>query len=162
MQTIRFTLNGEAVEVTTDPGTLLLDVLRDHFQLTGVKAGCRSGDCGACTVIFNGKTADSCLVPMGKVEGANILTVEGLSKDGRPDIIQQAFMDQGSVQCGYCIPGMVLSAKALLDANPSPDKADIRSAISGNICRCTGYVKIEAAIEQAARDLQNVKKEAAR
>ncbi len=155
MQIIRFTLNDEPVEVGIDPGASLLDVLREHFHLTGVKAGCRSGDCGACTVIMNGKTADSCLVPMGKVEGASILTIEGLSRNGRPDIIQQAFIDQGSVQCGYCIPGMVLSAKALLDANPDPDKAAIRSAISGNICRCTGYVKIEAAIEQAARELRN-------
>ena len=156
MQIIRFTLNGEAVEVGTDPGALLLDVLRDHFHLTGVKCGCRSGDCGACTVIMDGKTVDSCMVPMGKVEGCSILTVEGLSADGRPDPIQQAFIDQGSVQCGYCIPGMVLSAKALLDVNPSPDKEAIRSAIAGNICRCTGYVKIEAAIEQAARDLQGM------
>lgn len=154
MQIIRFTLNGEAVEVGVDPGAALLDVLRDHFHLTGVKCGCRSGDCGACTVIVNGHTVNSCLVPMGKVEGAEVLTVEGLSKNGQPDVIQQAFMDQGSVQCGYCIPGMVLSAKALLDANPDPDKDDIRAAIAGNICRCTGYVKIEAAIEQAARELR--------
>lgn len=154
MQIIRFTLNGETVELGADPGAMLLDVLRDHFHLTGVKCGCRSGDCGACTVIMNGQTVNSCLVPMGKVEGAEVLTIEGLSRDGKPDPIQQAFMDQGSVQCGYCIPGMVLSAKALLDANPNPDKPAIRAAIAGNICRCTGYVKIEAAIEQAARDLQ--------
>ena len=154
MQIIRFTLNGEAVELGVDPGATLLDVLREHFHLTGVKCGCRSGDCGACTVIMNGSTVNSCLVPMGKVEGAEVLTVEGLSKDGKPDVIQQAFMDQCSVQCGYCIPGMVMSAKALLDANPNPDRQDIRAAIAGNICRCTGYVKIEAAIEQAARELR--------
>lgn len=154
MELIKFILNHEEVEIMIDPGTLLIDVLRDHFQLTGVKSGCRSGDCGACTVILDGNTVNSCLVPMGKVANRAVLTIEGLSTDGAPDVIQQAFMEQGSVQCGYCIPGMVLSAKALLDANPTPTKADIRTAISGNICRCTGYVKIEAAIEQAAQVLQ--------
>lgn len=154
MKEIQFTLNEEKVKVVADPATPLVDLLRNHFQLTGTKIGCKKGDCGACTVIMDGKSVNSCLIPIGKVEGKEIITIEGVSKDGKPDTIQQAFIDQGSVQCGYCIPGMVLSAKALLDVNTSPTKDEIKTAIAGNICRCTGYVKIEAAIEQAASELR--------
>lgn len=154
MQTIQFKLNNEDVEINIDPTTPLVDVIRDHFQLTGTKIGCKAGDCGACTVIMDGVAVNSCLVPVGKVEGKEITTIEGIAEDGKPSIIQQAFIDQGSVQCGYCIPGMVLSSKALLDKNISPSKEEIKEAIAGNICRCTGYVKIEAAIEQAASELR--------
>ncbi len=154
MKEIQFTLNGEIVSVVAAVTTPLVDILRDTFMLTGTKIGCKAGDCGACTVIMDKQAVNSCLIPMGKVEGREITTIEGLSKDGKPDLIQQAYIDQGSVQCGYCIPGMVLSTKALLDANTSPTKEEIKEAISGNICRCTGYVKIEAAIEQAAAELR--------
>lgn len=154
MHIIEFILNGEKVQVPTNPLATLVDVLREHFQLTGTKIGCKEGDCGACTVLMNGQAVNSCLVPMGKVAGKEIITIEGVSKNGKPSELQQAFIDQGSVQCGYCIPGMVLSAKALLDTNTSPTRDEIKEAIAGNICRCTGYVKIEAAIEQAASVLR--------
>jgi carbon-monoxide dehydrogenase small subunit len=148
---ISFQLNGDAVEVYTDPGAILVDVLRGHFQLTGTKIGCKSGDCGACTVIMNGLAVNSCLIPMGKVEGASLVTIEGLADSGRLHPLQEAFISHGAIQCGQCTPGFILAAKALLDKNPSPDKEDIREALSGNICRCTGYVKIEQAVAAAAK-----------
>ena len=154
MKEIKFILNDEEVQIYVDPTTPLVDIIRNHFQLTGTKVGCKSGDCGACTVLLDGVSVNSCLVPIAKVENKKVTTIEGISKDGNPSIIQQAFIDQGSVQCGYCIPGMVLSSKALLDKNTSPTKDEIKEAIAGNICRCTGYVKIEAAIEQAASELR--------
>lgn len=154
MKEIQFILNDEEVQVFADPTTPLVDIIRDRFQLTGTKIGCKSGDCGACTVLMDGVAVNSCLIPIAKVENKKITTIEGIAKDGKPSIIQQAFIDQGSVQCGYCIPGMVLSSKALLDTNTSPSKSEIKEAIAGNICRCTGYIKIEAAIEQAANELR--------
>ncbi len=154
MKEIQFILNDENVSVVADASTPLANILREEFELTGTKVGCKAGDCGACTVIMDGVSVNSCLIPIGKVAGKKIVTIEGVSKDGKPDVIQQAYIDQGSVQCGYCIPGMVLSTKALLDVNTSPTKEEIKEAISGNICRCTGYVKIEAAIEQAAATLR--------
>ncbi|MCL1805438.1 MAG: (2Fe-2S)-binding protein [Clostridiales bacterium] len=147
---IRFHLNGEKKEIEADVSLSLLDVLRDVLGMTGTKHGCGKGECGACTVIVNGKAVNSCLFPIMKAEGAEVLTVEGLQKGGELHPIQQAFIDKGAVQCGYCTPGMLLSAKALLDENPSPTRLEVKAAIGGNICRCTGYVKIEEAILSAA------------
>ena len=147
---ISFLLNGEQVEVYTDPGELLVDVLREKLQLTGTKIGCKAGDCGACTVLLNGTAVNSCLIPVGKVQGASVVTIEGLADGEQLHPVQQAFIDHGAVQCGMCTPGMILSAKALLDNNPSPTQEEIREGLSGNICRCTGYVKIEEAVAGAA------------
>lgn len=155
LKTITFLLNGETVEVYANPGEMLVDVLRDKLHLTGTKVGCKAGDCGACTVIMDGRAVNSCMIPVGKAQGANIVTIEGVAaKDGSLHPVQQAFIDEGAVQCGYCIPGMVMSAKALLDENQDPSREEIQEAMSGNICRCTGYVKIEAAIKSAAGRLR--------
>jgi carbon-monoxide dehydrogenase small subunit len=151
---ISFTLNGETVAVTADPMRVLADVLREDFQLTGTKTACRTGDCGACTVLMNGQAVNSCLIPIGMVEGSAIMTIEGLGGPECPHPVQTAFIDQGAVQCGYCLPGMILAAKALLDENPNPASADIREGMAGNLCRCTGYVKIEKAVLQAAESLR--------
>lgn len=152
---ISFLLNGEMIEVYAEPGEMLVDVLRDKLQLTGTKVGCKSGDCGACTVIMDGKAVNSCMIPIGKAQGATIATIEGVAKpDGTLHPLQQAFIDQGAIQCGMCTPGMVMAAKALLDQKLDPSKEEIREAMSGNICRCTGYVKIEAAVENAAKEMR--------
>lgn len=153
---ITFLLNGESVEVYANPGEMLVDVLRDKFHLTGTKVGCKAGDCGACTIIMDGQAVNSCMIPIGKAQGANITTIEGVAaKDGTLHPVQQAFIDEGAVQCGYCIPGMVMSAKALLDENSNPTHDEIREGMSGNICRCTGYVKIEAAVKSAAKAMRD-------
>ena len=128
----------------------LLDVLREELRLTGTKEGCGEGECGACSVIVDGEVINSCLVPVCQVHGSTILTVEGLANDGRPDPLQQAFLECGGAQCGICTPGMLIAARALLDGNAQPTRAEIAGAIAGNLCRCTGYVKIIDAIEQAA------------
>ncbi len=154
MITVSFTVNGKKITVETPPEKSLLDVLREDLHLTGTKAGCREGDCGACTVIMNGKTVNSCLVFAGQAQDAEITTIEGLSTNGKLHPLQQAFIDKGAVQCGFCIPGMILSAKALLDANSKPSRPDIKEAISGNLCRCTGYKKIVEAIETAAEQME--------
>ncbi len=153
LKMLKFTLNGEPMEVPVSPSDMLVDVLRDKLELTGTKKGCGEGECGACTVIMNGKAVASCLVPALKAMGAEVETVEGVAKE-KAHPVQEAFMDLGAVQCGFCIPGMIMSSKALLDENPKPSKEEIREAISGNICRCTGYVKIEKAVEGAAQKLQ--------
>ncbi len=152
--TISFLLNGETVEVYAEPTELLVDVLRNKLQLTGTKIGCKAGDCGACTVIMNGKAVNSCLVPVGKVQGASIATIEGVAGKEGLHPLQQAFIDHGAIQCGLCTPGMIMAAKALLDEKCSPSKNEIREAMSGNICRCTGYVKIEKAVEEAAAQVR--------
>ena len=141
------------MEIPVSPSDMLVDVLRDKLELTGTKKGCGKGECGACTVIMNGKAVASCLVPALKAMGANVETVEGVA-NGKAHPLQETFMDLGAVQCGFCTPGMVMSSKALLDENPKPTKAEIREAIAGNICRCTGYVKIEEAVEAAVQKLQ--------
>jgi carbon-monoxide dehydrogenase small subunit len=128
----------------------LLDVLREDLRLTGTKEGCGEGECGACSVILDGDVINSCLVPVCQVEGSRILTVEGLALDGRLDPLQQAFLECGGAQCGICTPGMLIAAQALLDVNDHPSRNAIKEAIAGNLCRCTGYVKIIDAIEQAA------------
>lgn len=147
--TITFTLNGKEASVSADPNKRLVDFLRDDMGMLSVKEGCGEGECGACTIIYNGKAVTSCLMLAGQVDGSTIVTLEGVSKNGELDYIQQAFVDAGAVQCGYCTPGMVLSAKALLDKKPHATDEEIRRAMSGNLCRCTGYAKIVKAVEMA-------------
>jgi carbon-monoxide dehydrogenase small subunit len=158
MITIQFTLNNHGVSLTTAPGRTLLEVLREDFGFTGAKNACGGeGECGACTVLLDGEAVNSCLVLISQVEGRSVLTIEGLSPEGTPHPIQQAFIQAGAVQCGFCTPGMVLAAKALLDTHPHPDEEQIRSALSGNLCRCTGYTKIIAAVKLAAGEGENGK-----
>lgn len=148
---IQLTVNGKEFFLSIDEDKRLIDVLREDLGLTGVKEGCGEGECGACTVIMDGKTVNSCLVMGFQANGSNIVTIEGLEKDGRLDPVQQAFIDVGAVQCGFCIPGMILSVRALLDENPNPTEEEIREGISGNLCRCTGYNKIVEAVHLARR-----------
>ena len=147
---IRFTLNNRLVEVHVEPGETLVQTLRSRLKLTGTKKGCNEGECGACTVLVNGDPVASCILPSVKVHNCEVMTIEGIGTAASLHPIQQAFIDTGAVQCGYCTPGMVLSAKALLDKNISPKEEDVRSALSGNICRCTGYVQILDAVMLAA------------
>jgi aerobic carbon-monoxide dehydrogenase small subunit len=143
-------VNGEQVEAAVESNRTLLQFLREDLGLTGTKHGCGLGDCGACTVILDGKPVNSCLVLAVQANGKDVLTIEGLAANGRLHPIQQSFVDKGAIQCGFCTPGMILSAKALLDENPKPSELEIRTAISGNLCRCTGYQKIVEAIGEAA------------
>jgi len=153
-QTITFNLNGESVQVEIEPHLTLLQLLRDKLELTGTKEGCGMGECGACTVILNGKTVNSCIFPAIEVDGKNVFTIEGLTDvQGNLHPIQKAFIEYGAVQCGFCTPGMVLSAKALLDENPKPTEEEIRHRIAGNLCRCTGYLQIIQAIKAASGNL---------
>jgi aerobic carbon-monoxide dehydrogenase small subunit len=148
---IQFQVNGRARAVDAPPMKRLLDVLREELRLTGTKEGCGEGECGACSVILDGEVINSCLVPVCQAEGSQVITVEGLARDGRLDPLQQAFLECGGAQCGICTPGMLIAARALLDGNPHPARDEIKEAIAGNLCRCTGYVKIIDAIEQAAK-----------
>jgi carbon-monoxide dehydrogenase small subunit len=152
--TFRFAVNGEAVEIEAPGMRRLLDVLREDLALTGTKEGCGEGECGACTVVIDGAVVDSCLVPICQVDGSDVRTVEGLataSLDGTAlDALQRAFLEAGGAQCGICTPGMLMSARAYLDAGGGPDEDAIREAIAGNLCRCTGYTKIIEAIAIAA------------
>jgi len=150
---IEFTINGEKRKVQTTPSKRLLDLIRDDLHLTGTKEGCGKGECGACTVILNGELVASCLILAPQVDGAQIMTIEGLSREGELHPIQQAFIETGAVQCGFCIPGMILAAKKILDNNLHPDGNEIKRGISGNICRCTGYQKIFDAIKLAGEKL---------
>lgn len=154
MKKIELNVNGSVHKIEIDEDMRLVDVLRDKLGLLGTKEGCGEGECGACTVIMDGETVASCLVMAFQAEGKEILTIEGLSKGEKIHPIQQAFLDEGAVQCGFCIPGMVLSAKALLDKKSSPDRSEIKEAISGNLCRCTGYNKIVNAVEKASKDMK--------
>jgi carbon-monoxide dehydrogenase small subunit len=147
---IRFEVNGAAREVDAPPMKRALDVLREDLRLTGTKEGCGEGECGACSIIIDGEVINSCLVPVCQVEGARVTTVEGLARAGGLDSLQQAFLEFGGAQCGICTPGMLIAARALLDANSRPTRDEIKEAIAGNLCRCTGYAKIIDAIEQAA------------
>jgi carbon-monoxide dehydrogenase small subunit len=145
-------VNGEQNDIYIFPNRTLLEVLREELQLTGTKEGCGEGVCGSCTVLCNGFPIRSCLTLAAEVQGAEITTVEGLRmEDGQLDLLQQSFIDHGAVQCGFCTPGMLMSAKAFLNRNPNPSEADIRKGISGNICRCTGYTKIVEAIADVAK-----------
>jgi carbon-monoxide dehydrogenase small subunit len=139
-------VNGEEREVVVEPRQTLLDILRNDLRLTGTKEGCGNGNCGTCTVLLDGKAVSSCLILAIEVEGQEITTIEGLVKAGEIHPLQKAFIEEGAIQCGYCSPGMILTAKAFLDANPHPTEAEARQPISGNLCRCTGYDKIVRAI----------------
>lgn len=148
---IQFTINSQLRTVSAYPMERLLDVLRQQLHLTGTKEGCGEGECGACTVFINGEIVNSCLVPVAQVEGATITTIEGIARDNQLHAVQQAFIDFGGAQCGICTPGMVLAAVDLLNRNPNPTEADIRNGLAGNLCRCTGYMKIFEAVVQACK-----------
>jgi len=147
---IAFRVNGQPVELEIHPWETALSVIRDRLNLTGAKEGCGIGECGACTVLVDGKAVNSCLMPAPKLDGREVETVEGLCRQDSLHPIQEAFLVRGAVQCGFCTPGMVMAAKALLDTNPQPSRTEIVEALSGNLCRCTGYVQIISAVEQAA------------
>ena len=150
-KTIQLTINGEPVEAAVSTNQTLVQFLREDMGLTGTKHGCGLGDCGACTVLMDGKAVNSCLVLAIQADGTAIMTIEGLAENGNLHPLQQAFVDKGAIQCGFCTPGMILSAKALLDEKPNPSELEIRTAISGNLCRCTGYQKIVQAVDEAAK-----------
>jgi len=147
---LKFNLNGREVSTKIRPNLLLVDLLRDVLNLKGTKVGCREGECGACTVLVNGEPVNSCILPAMKVSGQSVTTIEGLSKEDKLDPIQEAFVDEGAIQCGFCTPAMVLTAKALLGKNPHPDESQIRQSLSGVLCRCTGYRKIVKAVQKAS------------
>jgi len=149
-QLIELKVNGEAYEVAIEPRRTLLEVLREDLGFTGTKQGCNEGECGACTVLIDGEPVNSCLVLAVEAQDKDILTIEGLADGQKLHPLQEAFVEHGAFQCGFCTPGMILSAKALLDRNPQPTEEEIRRGISGNLCRCTGYVKIIEAIKAAA------------
>jgi aerobic-type carbon monoxide dehydrogenase small subunit (CoxS/CutS family) len=150
---IKFRLNGSQVEVETKPNKRLLDLLRDDLGLTGTKEGCSIGECGACTVLVNGKAVNSCLVLAGEIDGADIITIEGIANNGELHPLQENFLKYGAVQCGFCIPGMILSAYALLSTKRNPDEEEIKEAIAGNLCRCTGYKQIIEAIKHTIEEV---------
>ena len=148
---LSFNLNGKDVTLNTDPLRRLIDVLREDFGLTGVKEGCSEGECGACSVLLNGRMVTSCIIPVGAVDGQKVMTIEGLRETPKGKTIIDAFADGGAVQCGFCIPGMVIAAYCILERNPDPSEEEIRLGISGNICRCTGYDLIVESIRLAAK-----------
>lgn len=147
-------INGETRSASVPPETTLLRLLREHFNLTGAKLGCDVGDCGACTVIVDGQAVNACLMLAGQADGRDVLTIEGLATRERLHPLQQAFEKHAALQCGFCGPGVILAAKALLDENPQPTVPEIRDALAGNLCRCTGYTKMIEAVKEAARELQ--------
>ncbi len=149
-KTVRVAVNGATYEAATDVRRSLLGFLRDSLGLTGTKEACAEGECGACSILLDGRLVASCLIFAVEAQGKSLTTVEGLVRNGEPHPLQKAFVAHGAVQCGFCIPGMIVAAKALLDQNPRPTEAEIRHAISGNLCRCTGYQKIVEAIQDAA------------
>jgi carbon-monoxide dehydrogenase small subunit len=152
---VTFVLNGVGVTANVDPGARLIDLLRDSLRMTGTKEGCGEGECGACTVIVDGRAINSCLFPAAEVGGRSVTTIEGLlGPDNRLSVLQECFANLGAIQCGFCTPGMILSTKALLDRDPDPDDRRIREALVGNLCRCTGYVQIVDAVREAAARLR--------
>lgn len=151
MSTVTLTLNHERRSFEAEPQETLLHLLREKARLTGVKCGCELGECGACTVIYNGRAVNSCCVLAEQADGSDVVTIEGIGTADEPHPLQQAFMDAGAIQCGFCTLGMILSAKALLDRVPHPDEETIREALSGNLCRCTGYSKIIEAVQLAVK-----------
>jgi len=148
---ITFNVNGELEQVDVPSNMTLLKMLRENLALTGTKNGCAEGECGACTVLMNGEPVNSCMVLAVECDGAEIVTIEGLAHDERLDAVQQAIINAGGVQCGFCTPGILISARALLDRNPQPSEEDIQTALVGNLCRCTGYVRIIKGVQEAAR-----------
>ena len=152
---ISFILNGSEVRVAVEGHQRLIDILRGPLGQTGTKEGCGEGECGSCTVIINGRAVNSCLYPAPEAEGKTVTTIEGLQgTKNELSVIQKSFVEEGAIQCGFCTPGMIMSAKALLDSNPAPSEEDIRDALQGNLCRCTGYVQIIEAVKEAARKLK--------
>ncbi len=151
---LHFVLNGREVSLEIDPSAMLVEVLRDQFGLMGTKVGCDTGDCGSCTVLIDGQPFVSCLVPAIRVEGREVVTVEGLARGEQLHPLQEAFLEEGAVQCGFCTPGILLTAEALLDCNPNPSRREIKEAIAGNLCRCTGYEQIIDAIQRAANRMR--------
>jgi carbon-monoxide dehydrogenase small subunit len=149
---IHCAVNDDSVSLEAHPLARLLDVLREQLHLTGTKEGCGEGECGACTVLLDGRIVNSCLIPMAQVEGATIKTIEGVASGEQLHAVQQAFIDCGGAQCGICTPGMVMAAVYLLERNPDPNEADIRTGLAGNLCRCTGYMKIFESVVRACRD----------
>jgi len=143
---IKLVVNKKNIMIDIDPTMRLIDFLRDDLNLTGVKEGCSEGECGACTVILDGEAVTSCTILAGQVNGSEIITIEGLEQNGELDVIQKSFIENGAIQCGFCTPGMILSCKALLMKNPNPSEEEIKRAIEGNLCRCTGYNKIVKAV----------------
>ena len=148
---LRFILNGQTVELEAPPEKRLIDLLREDLHLTGAKEGCGEGECGSCTVLLDDAAVHACLVLAGQIDGHSVTTIEGLGKDGELDPLQTAFIENMAIQCGYCTPGMIMAARGLLLKNPDPSEAEIRNAISGNICRCAGYAQIIQAIQAAAK-----------
>jgi carbon-monoxide dehydrogenase small subunit len=151
---VSFRVNGQPVEVSVDPLTSLAQILRDYLGLTGTKISCNEGECGSCTVILNGKAVNSCLVLAPQAQDCEVWTIEGLGSQDRLHPMQEAFLQEGAVQCGYCSPGFILSGVSLLQENPDPSEEEIKEAIEGNLCRCTGYQKIVRAIQSCARSMQ--------
>jgi len=147
---ISITVNGRRCELEVEAHETLLDMLRDRLALTGTKRGCGEGECGACTVILDGRSVNACIILAAEADGSEILTIEGLADGGKPGVLQQAFLDSGAVQCGFCTPGMIMSAHHLLTVNPHPTEEEIKEGLSGNLCRCTGYAKIIEAVKAAA------------
>lgn len=153
---ISFNLNGEDIQVLAEPNRTLLDLLRDDLGLTGTKKGCEAGECGACTVMLDGRPVNSCITLAAEVDGCKVITVEGVAQDGQLSPLQRQFIDKWAFQCGYCTAGMIMSAKALLERNPHPTELEIREAIEGNLCRCTGYVKIIEAIQAVVAEMDAI------
>ena len=154
MKHISMTVNGDSHELLVDPGWTLLETLRDRLRLTGTKEGCSNGNCGACTVMINGRTANACLVLAVEMAGSEITTVEGIASQGKLNVVQEAFINDGALQCGFCTPGFIVSTTALLQRDPDPSEQEIRMRLAGNLCRCTGYDKIVMAVEDAAAMLR--------
>lgn len=154
-QTIGLKVNGQTYEVETQPWRTLAEVLRDQLHLTGTKISCAEGHCGACTVIVNGKAVNSCLMLIAEARGKEILTIEGLSKGGELHPIQEAFVTHGAVQCGFCTPGLIMGTNAFLLENPDPSEEEIKKALSGHLCRCTGYVQVIEAVKVAAENMKS-------
>jgi carbon-monoxide dehydrogenase small subunit len=151
-ETVSFNLNGAPVRIQTDPLRRLLDVLREDFGLTGAKEGCGEGECGACAALLDGELVNSCLLPLIAVQGGQVVTIEGFRETPRFQVLSECFSQAGAVQCGFCTPGMLLAAEALLSRNPAPTEGEIREALSGNLCRCTGYTAIVTAVAAAAEE----------
>lgn len=153
---IKFNLNGKEVMSSSKENERLLDVLRNEFSITGVKCGCKEGECGACSVILDGRLVNSCMVALGSIEGSNVVTIEGYRETKRFDVLDKAYASVSAVQCGFCIPGMILASECILNKNPNPTEDEIREGISGNLCRCTGYNAIVKAICIAAKEGQGL------